>query len=280
MAVVLGLLVAAGFGSGDFLGGRATRHTPLLGVLVVAQLTAAGTAAVVAVVAGGHLIGRDVWLGAAAGATNIVGLACLYEGLSRGRMVVVAPITAVVGALVPIGWGLARGEAPGAVVLIGVACAVVAGGLIGLGRDTKGRVVRAEWVVLALAAGGALGTSVIFFAQTSTHGGLWPVLSARAVAALVVVAAFLVLRIGRPVRLPVGRHGLAAVGAGLLDVTATTLLVVALRHGLTVVVAPLASLAPAFTVIWARLILGEETTAGQAVGIGLALLGLALIATG
>ena len=280
MAVVLGLLVAAAFGSGDFLGGRATRHAPLLGVLLVTQLVALAGAGVVVVAFGDRVVAGDLWLGAAAGATNIIGLACLYEGLSRGRMGVVAPITAVVAALVPVGWGLARGEAPPPSVLAGVGCAAVAGALIGFGRDRRGGGVRPEWVLLAVAAGGGLGASVIFFADTTARSGLWPVLPARGVAALVVVVAYALFGSRPGVRLPPGRHAGAAVGAGLLDVSATTLLVVALRHGLTVVVAPLASLAPAFTVLWARLLLGEETTVSQAVGIGLALVGLVLIATG
>lgn len=280
MAVVLGLLVAAAFGSGDFLGGRATRQAPLLTVLLVAQLCALVGAVVVVAVSADRVVGHDLWFGAAAGAANIVGLAFLYEGLGRGRMIVVAPIAAVVASVLPIAWGLAQGESPGVRVLVGVACAVVAAGLVGLGKDRREGGVRLEWIALAVAAGGGLGASLILFADTSARSGLWPVLSARAVAAVLVGLGYAVLRARGRMRFPTGREGAAAVGAGVLDVTATTLLLVALRHGLTVVVAPLASLAPAFTVLWARLLLGEETTPGQAAGIGLALVGLALIATG
>ncbi len=72
---------------------------------------------------------------------------------------------------------------------------------------------------------------------------------------------------------------LLAVGAGILDVAGTVLLLVAVRLGLVAVVAPVASLAPAFTVIGAWWFLREKASGLQVVGIGLAMVGLALIAT-
>ena len=61
---------------------------------------------------------------------------------------------------------------------------------------------------------------------------------------------------------------------------ATTLLLVALRHGLTVVVAPVASLAPGFTVMEAWWVLHERASRLQVVGLVTALVGLVLIASG
>ena len=62
--------------------------------------------------------------------------------------------------------------------------------------------------------------------------------------------------------------------------TATTLLLAAVRHGLLVVVAPIAALAPAFTVMWAWIILREPVSRVQLVGLGLALVGLVLVTAG
>jgi drug/metabolite transporter (DMT)-like permease len=69
-----------------------------------------------------------------------------------------------------------------------------------------------------------------------------------------------------------------AAGAGLCDVTANVVLLVAVRQALTVVVAPVAALAPAFTVLWASAILGERLVASQWLGLTLGLIGLVLIA--
>src|SRR5690606_32802430 len=111
--------------------------------------------------------------------------------------------------------------------------------------------------------------------------GLWPVMVARvaAVVALSIVA-FVVTRRRRGWLIPRGHPRPLAIGAGVLDAVATALLLTAVRRGLIVVVAPLAAIAPAFTVIWAWALLKEPVTRHQIVGIGLSLAGLILIAAG
>src|SRR5690349_12492689 len=99
MAVLLGVLVAASFGSGDFLGGRASRRAPTLTVLMVAQGAAVLGAVIVCAFVSGHVTGRDIAFGALAGSVNIVGIGLLYQGLAVGAMGVVAPVTAVVAAV-------------------------------------------------------------------------------------------------------------------------------------------------------------------------------------
>src|SRR6478609_2378840 len=120
MAVLLGVMVAASFGSGDFLGGRASRRAPTLTVLFVAQIAAVAGAALVCVLVRGHVDTRDVAFGALAGSLNIIGIGLLYQGLAVGRMGVVAPLTAVVSAVLPVAWGVANGERPSLVVVFGV----------------------------------------------------------------------------------------------------------------------------------------------------------------
>src|SRR5262249_28426440 len=106
MAVLLGVLVAAGFGSGDFLRGRASRRAPTLTVLFVAQVAAVAGAALVCAFVRGHVAAHDIAFGALAGSLNIIGIGLLYQGLAVGRMGVVAPLTAVASSIVPIVWGV------------------------------------------------------------------------------------------------------------------------------------------------------------------------------
>ena len=135
---------------------------------------------------------------------------------------------------------------------------------------------------MAVAAGAALGTSFIMFAKTSSGSGYWPVLSARLAAVVLVGLVVLVLVLTRPgsVTFPAGRDRALALGAGGLDVLATTLLVIAVRRELAVVVAPVASLAPGMTVVLAWRVLHERIGRSQLVGLGVAGLGLVLIASG
>jgi drug/metabolite transporter (DMT)-like permease len=280
VAVLIGLLVAIAFGSGDFLGARASQRASTPGVLLVAQVSALTGAVLVATLISAAVTGRDLAFGAIAGSANVLGLALLYHGLAHGQMSTVAPVTAVVGAIVPVSWGLIEGERPSALVLVGVACAVAAGALLAREEDDRPKVGGRSQVLVAVAAGAALGTSFILFAKTSSGSGYWPVLSARLAAVVLVGLVVLVLARTASVTFPAGRDRALALGAGALDVLATTLLVIAVRRELAVVVAPIASLAPGMTVVLAWQVLHERIGRSQLVGLGVAGLGLILIASG
>ena len=254
MAALIGVLVAASFGSGDFLGGLASRHSRTLPVLAIAQLVALLGALVVAILGGGHLSMRAFGLGATAGLLNVGALGCLYRGLAIGRIGQVAPVAAVVGAVVPITWGLATGERPSGVALVGVGLAVVAGALVSSEREERPGALFDRGLLLAVGAGVGFGASFILFSSTPHNSGFWPVLCGMA-AAVGVWVGIMVLRVSPSVPRVPRRQ---AIAAGGLDVVATTFLLVALRHGLTVVVAPVASLAPGFTVMEAWWILHER----------------------
>jgi drug/metabolite transporter (DMT)-like permease len=279
VGALLGLLSAGFFGSGDFMGGRASRDGSTPAVLFVVQVSAAIAAVLLAFVFRGSPIGDDVAFGAAAGAVNALGLGFLYHGLATGRMGIVAPVASVVAAIIPVTWGLLTGEQPGAIVITGVVVAVVAVGLIAREREERTDAAATRSIVIAVIAGAGLGTSLIFYAQTGSDSGFWPVLSARAVAVVVAGLAIAVASRSEQVRLGPGPLRLAVV-AGLFDVTATALLVVGVRNDLAVVVAPLAALAPGFTVVLAWLVLKEPISRAQVAGLGLALVGLVLIAAG
>jgi drug/metabolite transporter (DMT)-like permease len=243
------------------------------------QICALLGALVVAAIAGGDPHAGDFALGALAGVLNVGALGCLYQGLAIGRAGVVAPIAAVVGAVVPVVWGLASGENPANAALVGVVLAVVAGGLISFergehpGHDTGGRAALA----LALVAGVGFGFSFVCYGNTRDASEFWPVLSGRVGAVVAVVTVAAILRVNPRLT---GRSRVEAVAAGGLDVTATALLLVAVRNGLFATVAPVAALAPAFTVGHAWWYLRERPSPIQIAGLAIALSGLVLIAVG
>ena len=277
MEVVLGLLVAAGFGSGDFLGGLTSRRAATLAVLAVSQLAAFVGAVAVTAAAGGGVHGAALAYGAAAGLLNLAAAGCLYRGLAIGQMGQVAPIAAVIGAILPVAYGLARGERPGLPAMVGIGLAVVAAAMLASEREERRGPLFGRALGLSAAAGVGFGVSLVLFATASRSGGLWPVLSARSTA---LVAAWVALFVTGGSSNLKGVPRVQASLAGLLDVGATTLLLVALRGSLTAVVAPIASLAPGFTAGHARWYLHERISRVQMVGVVLALSGLALIAAG
>ena len=280
MGIVVGLLAAAFFGSGDFLGGRASRDAPAAMVLFVAQVSAALGAVLLALAFTGSPIGADLAWGAAAGFVNAFALGLLYHGLATGRMGIVAPIAAMMGALIPVAWGLLSGEEPGPVVIVGVAIAVIAAGLISrepgdhggaagdpLDRHRAARGHRARHVAGALRPD-RIGLRAV--AGARRRGSWRPRL--RASRSLIVIRS-------ESVRLPSEPRRLA-IGAGIADVAATAFLVYGIRHDLAVVVAPLAALGPGFTVMLAWAVLREPVSRHQVFGLVLALVGLALITAG
>jgi drug/metabolite transporter (DMT)-like permease len=277
VVVLLGLVVAAAFGSGDFVGGRAVSSASTFGVLAVGQFVALAAAAIVAFAAGGAVRAPDIGLGAAAGVVNVLGLAWLYFGLAHGRVSVVAPLTAVVAALVPVCWALIRGERPSGVALTGAVLAIAAGAVIAHESPETGDAGALGGTWYALAGGTLLGMSFVFYAEAAGGSGFWPVLAARGTAIVVVLVALLA---SADRRLPIGRARMLALAAGALDVTAGIFELVALREGLLAIVAPVVALAPAFTVLLAWAVLRERMSRIQLAGFVMALAGLVLVAAG
>jgi drug/metabolite transporter (DMT)-like permease len=293
MAVVLGLLVALTYGSGDFFGGVAATRTRPTSV-VLGSFAISGVCLIV-VTAGWALVGdlpdpsgHDLWLGVAAGCVGPAAVGLLYRGLAIGRMSVVAPITAVVAAVVPFGWGLLQGERPSTIALVGVAVALVAVALIS-GAPTHPDDLTAHGgtppslVATAVASGFGFGVIFILFGSVSDQAGLWPILSARATAVtamVVVLGAWARSRPGgaRSWLVPAAGSWLPVAGAGVLDVTANALYLAGTQRGLLSLVAVLSSLYPAATVVLARLVLGERLHRVQVAGLALAAAGVAAIA--
>lgn len=277
MGVVLGLVVAACFGSGDFLGGLASRRAQTVAVLSVAQVAALVVALGVTLGIGGTIYAHDVEFGVVAGLLNVTAIGCLYRGLAIGQMGRVAPVAAVVGAVLPVIWGVVRGEALSAFEIAGIVLAVAAGALLSSEPDERSGPLFGQALLLALAAGVGFGVSLILFAAASHHGAMWPVLGARG-AACAAVWVVLLARRGLPTLAAVPK-GLAS-SAGIFDVGASMILLITLKSNLTAVIAPVASLAPAFTAGHAWWYLHERVSKMQLVGLLVALTGLALIAVG
>jgi drug/metabolite transporter (DMT)-like permease len=129
-------------------------------------------------------------------------------------------------------------------------------------------------VGLALISGVAVGVFFLCLAQTSDDAGLWPLVVGRSVS--VPLFGIVAVKSGRRLRLgsSVVR---TAVGCGTADMLANALYLIATRYGPLSLVATLASLYPASTVLLARFTLGERLTRSQALGVACALVAVMLI---
>ena len=277
MAVLLALASALVYGAADFLGGLSSRRAPVLGVVAVSQ--AVGLLALLALLPwlGGPVTGADLAWGAAAGLAGAAGLVLFFRTLARGVMSVIAPVTAVTAAAVPVVVGLLTGDRIGPWAAAGIVLALAAVVLVSAeGGLSALRSARPASLAPALAAGSAFGFFFVLLDRTSQESGLTPLVTARlASVALVVVIAGAgrqSLRVGRPA-LPL----VALSGVG--DMTANALFLLATQaDGQLAITGVLASLYPVSTVVLAQVVLRERLVPAQLAGLGSAAVAVALIA--
>jgi len=278
-ATTLAAVCALIWGASDFCGGKATQRAHPLSVTVISQILGLPMIALMVVVIPGTPRGADLLWGAAAGVLGLFGIVLLYRGLSGGAMAVVAPTTAVTSAIVPILGGLVQGERPEGAALAGAFCAVAAIGLVSLAPSRPGEPakVSAGTVGLALLAGACFGGFFIILGFADESAGLWPMLGVRA--SSLTVGILLAWRAGARLRLT-GRRTLAlAAAAGLGDTLANGFYLLAVQNGDLSVIAPIAALYPASTVLLAFIVEKERMRPLQFAGLGLAALALMLTAS-
>jgi uncharacterized membrane protein len=256
VSVIIALCAAGVYGAADFFGGLAARKTAAAAVVVLSQLAGIVVLGIAWLALPGTFHASDIAWGIAAGIAGGLAIACLYAALAIGRMGVVSPITAVVGASVPVAVGLALGQRPAPVTLAGIALAFVAVALVSANAETRRISLGEPGLGLALASGAGIGLLYVFLSRGHADGGL-ALLATTRVTSLVVLIAYALVR----------RESLRPAPGGL-----------ATRHGSLPVVAVLTSLYPASTVALARIVLHERLQQLQWVGVGCAACGVALIA--
>lgn len=277
-AAILAITSAALWGGADFLGGMSARRLHILTVTLFSQLAGLVTVTVIVVATGASVTGAGALWGIAAGVVGSLTFAIFYAALAAGAMSLVAPLSAV-GAVVPVGVGIASGDVPGVVALSGIAFALAGVILI---AGSEGAPLSLTPRVLALAAGAALGIGLVLtFLQLGSDAGDSSGLAVVAVARAASVGATLAGVIATRT-VPRARLGaLPAVAAvGVADTGANALFALASEAGSNTLVALLGSLYPVTTVVLARVLLAERLAARQLLGVALALGGAALVSTG
>lgn len=285
MGILFALLAATSYGAGDFFGGLAARHSPVIRVTLIAQAVGALLLLVLVPLVSGTFVAGDLALGAAAGLAGAFALLVFYKAMGSGAMSVVAPVSALSAAAIPVIVGLATGEEPAPLALGGVVIALAAIGLVSqhgpaapddteLDVQAPGVSARTT-VLLGLLSGALFGCLFLLLDQVSGDSGLWPLVGARAVSVPFLLVLALATR--TPLRpAPGSMRGIAA--CGVFDMGANAFLILAFGSGLLVLVSVIGSLYPASTLVLARVVLGERITRVQAVGLAIAALAVVLIA--
>jgi drug/metabolite transporter (DMT)-like permease len=276
-AILLALAAAASYGASDFIGGILSKTRSVWMVLVASQLTAALTTAIVAVFLGGDPRPVDFAWAAGAGLGSVVGIAFLYRGLSRGRMGVVAPVSGVGAALLPVVVGLATGDEPSLLAWMGI---VVAFPAIYLVAQTSGHPdsdVASQGLGDGVIAGLGFGAIFTCIGQIDQAAGL---LSLSLVGLVAAASAAVIASALRQPWIPTGAGLLPVYAFGILGTTGLTTFLLATNQGLLTVVSVTAAIYPAGTVILAAIYLHEKIGRLQSIGLTVAAVAVVLVASG
>jgi drug/metabolite transporter (DMT)-like permease len=276
MASLLALLSSAMWGTADFFAGRLSKKHHPFAVLGVSQIFGFVVGILIVVVSGswqGKVLGFDGFLipGALAGLFGYIGLACLYEGLSTGRMGVVSPISSL-STVIPLAYALITGDVLSTITLVGVAIALV--GVFCASGPELSQGLPLKPILLALGAAAGFGLALTFIAIGSQSSALLTMVAMRGATFFVTISLAIKYRTTGKFskkNMPI----LIFIGAA--DFLANLLLGIACTKGLVSVAMVFGSLYPIATAVLAYKFLQERLLKVQYLGIALAVIGVSII---
>ncbi|HSK48068.1 MAG TPA: EamA family transporter [Coriobacteriia bacterium] len=280
LTVMLAVSTSALFGVGDFLGGIASRRESAIAVTAAAHGIGVVLFTLAVLLFPAPFSAAAIAAGVSAGVSGGIGVAALYSALARGRMSVVAPLTAALSGSLPALYDFSQGAQLGTTSLVGLALALLATIIVSASSSPEQHHendpgLPPSAIVLSLVAGVAFAGSFISFSFAGDASGFWPLFAAR-VTSFTMLAALALIRRGTLRIDPTARRSTA--GAGLLDAAANVTMISAIRIGPLAVASVLGSLYPVVTVLLARIMLGERLHGLQRFGVALALAAVVLAA--
>jgi drug/metabolite transporter (DMT)-like permease len=263
------------WGLSDFLGGWWSRRNGAWITAVAVQVGSIATTVVAWMFLGGPLTPRDVLWAVLAGIGMGAGTGLLYRGLAKGAMGVVAPISALSAAVVPLTVGLLLGERPGLWAVLGIGAALPAIWLVSSDPEERaGRILSRDGALDGLLSGAGFGVAFVGLDQMTRASELTPVMIMQLVS---IVPILLIARVSGEAAIPRSGSAWSAVWIGPLGAGANVAFMRAAQLGELTITSVLASLYPAITVLLAVLVLRERVRPTQAAGLALAALAVILI---
>ncbi len=267
IGIVLALVAAVGYGAADFVGGLAARGVSPWAVALAGQFAGGFAMLAVGLSLPGQARPADFAWALMAGLGSSVGTVFLYRGLARGRMGVVAPVSGVGAALVPVFVGVALGERLGTLTWVGVLVALP--GIYFVSREAADKTGRSRGgMAHGALAGLGFGLLFVALAQVPESAGVLPLAANQVVGVMFTLMAAGLLRQPWVPRDRTGRRvaGWGAVG-GLLGAAGTAAFLLASHSADLAETGVLASLYPAVTVLLATTVLREPFRLSQGLGL-------------
>jgi drug/metabolite transporter (DMT)-like permease len=213
-----------------------------------------------------------------AGAFGAVGTLGLYQALAKGKMGIVAPLTAAIANAIALLYGALTEGLSRPLQGVGFVLAILAVWCIAGGREDTSQTSRdhRRWLVPAILSGIGFGLFFSFNAQFTASDISWAVVEVRLVTLCLIVVMALVSRpsFGRTAKT---RTLMLMLVAGATSALGDLCYALATRLGRLDVGAVLSSLYPLVTMGLAMVILRERLTRGQWAGVALAVGSVVLI---
>lgn len=272
IAALFALSAAVSWGSGDFTSGLSTRRIGAFHTLLISFFFGLLILTAIALATGEPISSsHDLIWGILAGTMGTAGFICMLQGFAIGRMSIVAPVSAVVAAVIPVVIGAIGEGMPRPIQLGGFALAFVSIWLLSSHSESE---PRPSGFGLALLAGLGFGAFFAALDQIGETAVFWPLVASRLFALLILLVIVLFTR--RPL-IPANPPMGLLVMAGVLDVGGNFFFLHAIRTGRLDIASVLVSLYPAVTVLLAALIIKEHLNKLQLIGVMLAVTAIALI---
>lgn len=274
LAITYGLGCAITWGAGDFSGGFATKKGNVLLVILFSQLIGITMLLGLALAFSETIppFSHLLW-GMMGGLFGTMGMMALYPALANGTMSVVAPVAAVINAVIPIGFAFVFEGLPGSTRLIGFLIALVAVWVLSSFQGQNGNGKRD--IHLAVIAGLGFGLFFVCIDRASESSVFWPLVAARL--ASITMLSLMVLS-GKRKR-SIGGYGFVFIAlTGILDSLGNAFFALAAQQGRLDVAAVLGALYPVSTVFLAWLVLKERLQRRQWIGVVAAAFALVMIA--
>ena len=213
------------WGTADFLGGYTSRRIPALAVYGLSQAVGFLVLVTAATVTGSWGADPGFWPWAIASSLlGMVGMLAFYAALAIGPMGIVSPLVAL-SVLVPVSFGLLRGEVPGGVQILGIIIAVV-GILLASGPELSGA-ESAKPLILAGVAALGFGGMYLTMAEGSAYSPLMTMTGMRVTTMVIFAVILLWVRnlggVQRSDALPLAVTGVFDAGANVAYGVATTM---------------------------------------------------------
>lgn len=301
LTVILGLSGALVFGSGDFLGGMASKRMGAFLATGIAGIVGLFVLVGLTFVIPGQISSGTIWWGLLSGVAGALAILLLYAALAIGPMSILSPLGALISAIFPVIWAIVVSHETlawfGYLALGLGAIAIV---LVAFTPEKNAVKPRLRGIIFASVSGLLIGVFLIIMDQVPADSGLYPLVYNRFVNIGIMFSAVAIMALLRWAHrkglfgrdgtaradLAVGDAGrvdfkngiLFALGCGVLDSIGNALLLLGIQSGNLSVMSVLTAMYPAGTIILAAIVLREKITKLQLVGMVLALTAAGLLA--